>query len=110
MLTSCACQAVFEYETRRMGAVRMAYPPVVAGGASGNIIHYSRNDKTVPHGELVTMDAGGELHGYVSDITRSWPVSGKFTSAQLDVYEAVLSVHQSCLEGNIVPSRKNTTI
>jgi len=92
-------QALFEYETRRMGVTRMAYPPVVAGGASGNIIHYSRNDKPVRDGELLTMDAGGELYGYASDITRAWPVSGRFTSAQLDVYEAIREVHQQCLEG-----------
>jgi len=63
------------------GKTRMAYPPVVAGGASGNIIHYSRNDKPVRDGELLTMDAGGELYGYVSELTSrvdTWSFLGSY--------------------------------
>eukprot|EP00854_Cymbomonas_tetramitiformis_P000857 gene857-1349_t len=93
--------SIFEYDTRRGGAQRMAYPQVVAGGASANIIHYSRNDKAVLDGEMVLMDAGCEYYGYASDITRTWPVNGRFTSAQREVYEAVLDVHRQCLEASV---------
>ena len=49
-------------------------------------------------GELVLMDAGSEYHGYASDITRTWPVSGKFSDAQRELYELVLRVHKNCLK------------
>ena len=58
-------ECVFEQHTRRGGAARLAYPPVVGGGSNGCIVHYSRNDQLVPAGRLVSMDAGVELHGYV---------------------------------------------
>jgi Xaa-Pro aminopeptidase len=80
------------------GAQRMAYPPVVAGGPDACTVHYSRNDKAVAPGQLLLMDAGCELHGYASDVTRTWPVSGRFTGPQRDVYELVLEVHQACLQ------------
>jgi intermediate cleaving peptidase 55 len=71
-----------------------AYVPVVAGGARGNMIHYVRNDAKLTPGELVLVDAGGEYGNYITDITRTWPVSGKFTPAQRDLYEAVLTVQR----------------
>ena len=89
--------AAFEYECRKRGAQRMAYPPVVAGGADACTIHYLRNDKTLRDGDLLLMDAGCERHGYASDVTRTWPVSGKFSPEQRDVYEVVLSAYRDCL-------------
>lgn len=91
-------QSLFEYKCRWRGAQRNAYPPVVACGPDATTIHYARNDKVLQDGQLLLMDAGCELHGYSSDITRTWPVSGKFTSAQRDVYHAVLEVHRRCVE------------
>ena len=62
------------------------------------VVHYHHNDKSLKDGDLLLMDAGCELNGYVSDITRTWPVNGKWTSAQLDVYSAVLEAHAECLK------------
>ncbi|KAF3453083.1 hypothetical protein FNV43_RR03517 [Rhamnella rubrinervis] len=61
-----------EYECRMRGAQRMAFNPVVGGGPNGSVIHYSRNDQTLKDGDLVLMDVGCELHGYVSDLTRTY--------------------------------------
>ncbi|WAQ98104.1 XPP3-like protein [Mya arenaria] len=70
--------AKMDYECRVRGAEILAYPPVVAGA-----------------GELVLMDAGCEYHGYTSDITRTWPVSGKFTPAQRRLYLALLDIQEA---------------
>lgn len=71
-----------------------AYVPVVAGAARANMIHYVLNNQTLRDGELVLVDAGGEYGTYISDITRTWPVNGRFSPAQRDLYEAVLSVQR----------------
>ncbi|KEQ86913.1 hypothetical protein M438DRAFT_343333 [Aureobasidium pullulans EXF-150] len=72
-----------------------AYVPVVAGGKNGLSIHYTRNDQTLKEGELVLVDAGGEYGGYITDITRTWPVNGKFTDPQRELYEMILKVQRS---------------
>jgi Xaa-Pro aminopeptidase len=82
----------FEYAVRRAGAARLAYPTVAGGGPDACTIHYSRNDKAVQGGQLLLMDAGAEFHGYVSDVTRTWPVAGIFSAEQRALYEAVLRV------------------
>lgn len=84
--------ATVDYHNRMNGAEYLAYLPVVAGGERANIIHYINNSQIVKDGELVLMDAGCEYHSYSSDITRTWPVSGRFSSKQREVYEALLSV------------------
>ncbi|XP_052278320.1 xaa-Pro aminopeptidase 3-like isoform X2 [Dreissena polymorpha] len=89
--------AKMDYECRIRGAEFLAYPPVVAGGDRANVIHYTRNNCLINDGELVLMDAGCEYHGYTSDITRTWPVSGKFTKAQRLLYECVLEVQEALL-------------
>ncbi|XP_063245058.1 xaa-Pro aminopeptidase 3 isoform X2 [Bacillus rossius redtenbacheri] len=86
-----------DYECRARGAEYLAYPPVVAGGDRANIIHYISNNQVVRAGEMVLMDAGCEYHGYSSDITRTWPVSGRFSPAQRDLYEVVLAVQSDVL-------------
>ena len=75
----------------------MQYPPVEASGVDANTIHYGRNDKLLRAGELLLMDAGCELHGYASDVTRTWPISGTFTAAQAHIYDIVLDVHRYAL-------------
>jgi Xaa-Pro aminopeptidase len=96
--------ALFEYECRTRGAQRMAYPPVVASGSDATTIHYSRNDKQLVPGDLLLVDAGCEYYGYCSDVTRTWPVGGRFEGANRDVYEAVLETHaallRACVPGN----------
>lgn len=90
-------EALMEFECRMHGASRLAYPPVVAGGNRANTIHYIENNQRVVAGELVLVDAGCEYHGYSSDITRCWPVNGRFSRAQRDLYEALLEVQQTCI-------------
>eukprot|EP00878_Enallax_costatus_P017370 GHUV01018243.1.p1 GENE.GHUV01018243.1~~GHUV01018243.1.p1 ORF type:complete len:479 (+),score=103.96 GHUV01018243.1:841-2277(+) len=92
----------FEYQVKLAGASRLAYPVVAGGGPDACTIHYSRNDKQVGENQLLLMDAGCEYHGYASDVTRTWPVSGRYTLEQRQVYETVLSVRQKCLEA-VVP-------
>lgn len=81
----------------RQGCDRKAFEPVVAGGTNALGIHYVRNDDILVGGQLVLVDAGGEYGGYLADITRTWPISGSFTPAQRDLYEAVLAVQRSCI-------------
>ncbi|CAK9315044.1 unnamed protein product [Citrullus colocynthis] len=90
--------AKVEYECRMRGAQRMAYNPVVGGGCNGSVIHYSRNDQKVKDGDLVLMDIGCELHGYASDLTRTWPPCGKFSAAQEDLYELILLTNKECIK------------
>lgn len=90
--------AKVEYECRMRGAQRMAFNPVVGGGCNGSVIHYSRNDQKVRDGDFVLMDVGCELHGYVSDLTRTWPPCGKFSAAQEELYELILQTNKECIK------------
>jgi intermediate cleaving peptidase 55 len=74
-----------------------AYVPVVAGGINANTIHYVSNDMALKPNDLVLVDAGASYGGYVTDITRTWPVNGKFTPAQKDLYSLLLAVQRSCV-------------
>ncbi|CAG8220359.1 unnamed protein product [Penicillium salamii] len=86
-----------EYQFKANGCDTNAFVPVVAGGQNALAIHYTRNDDVLKDGDLVLVDGGGEWGTYISDITRTWPVNGKFTDPQRDLYNAVLKVHRSCL-------------
>ncbi|KAJ9092019.1 hypothetical protein QFC21_006999 [Naganishia friedmannii] len=90
--------AVFEYYCALEGSERPAYVPVVASGANSLVIHYTNNDCELQDGELVLIDAGCEYAHYASDITRTFPVSGKFTEPQKDLYQAVLNVQKECVK------------
>ncbi|KAE9554070.1 hypothetical protein FO519_002712 [Halicephalobus sp. NKZ332] len=87
-----------EYEYRRRETAGAAYPPVVAAGARANTIHYIDADQDINPGDCVLVDAGCDLDGYVSDISRNFPVSGRFTDVQRTLYEALEAVHGECLE------------
>ncbi|XP_057597217.1 xaa-Pro aminopeptidase 3 isoform X3 [Hippopotamus amphibius kiboko] len=89
--------AKFEFECRARGADILAYPPVVAGGNRSNTLHYVKNNQLIKDGEMVLLDGGCESSCYVSDITRTWPVNGRFTAPQAELYEAVLEVQRDCL-------------
>ncbi|KAI6046534.1 peptidase M24 [Pisolithus marmoratus] len=90
-----AVAAHFEYLCSLSGSQRLAYVPVVASGPNALIIHYTSNNQVVQDGELILMDAGCEYNGYASDITRTYPASGSFTSAQRDLYTAVLTAQKA---------------
>ncbi|KAI1002548.1 Intermediate cleaving peptidase 55 [Podosphaera aphanis] len=89
--------AFLDFEFKINGCDTTAYFPVVAGGRNALSIHYVRNDALLRDGQTVLVDAGGEYGGYITDITRSWPINGKFTDVQKDLYEAILSVQRNCV-------------
>jgi Xaa-Pro aminopeptidase len=97
--TEASPAAAHEAAVRRLGAQRLPYPSVVAGGARGAAIHYGRYDGLLTEGDTLLMDAGAELHGYVSDVTRTWPLSRRFGHRQRALYDAVRSVHAEALAG-----------
>ncbi|XP_060526406.1 xaa-Pro aminopeptidase 3 [Cylas formicarius] len=90
--------AKVDFECRMRGAEFLAYPPVVAGGSRATTIHYIDNNQVLSDDELVLMDAGCEYHGYASDVTRTWPVNGKFTAPQREIYEIVLDVQEQLIQ------------
>ncbi|KAI1132921.1 peptidase M24, structural domain-containing protein [Nemania abortiva] len=87
--------AFLEYSYQMSGLDGQAYIPVVAGGSRGLLIHYTLNNAPLESGEMVLVDAGGEYGTYITDITRTWPLSGKFSPAQRDLYTAVLKAQRS---------------
>ena len=91
-------EAELLYEFRRHGAQFPAYWPIVAGGANACILHYRENDKKLGSGDLLLIDAGCELDGYASDITRTFPVSGKFTAEQREIYDLVLASQHAAID------------
>lgn len=84
-------EAEFLHEFCRQGARQAAYTSIVAGGGNACTLHYVGNRARLNDGDLLLIDAGCELEGYASDITRTFPVNGKFSAAQKDVYEIVLA-------------------
>jgi len=91
-------EAELLHEFRRNGAQFPAYSPIVASGANACVLHYVSNDAALHAGDLVLIDAGCELDGYASDITRTYPVNGLFTPAQRDVYEIVLAAQRAAID------------
>lgn len=88
-------QAEVEAAFRRHGSPRNGYPSIVASGANACILHYTQNDRTLRRGDLLLLDAGAELDGYTTDVTRTFPVSGAFTEPQRAVYKIVLAAQQA---------------
>ncbi|MDD5299383.1 MAG: Xaa-Pro aminopeptidase [Gallionella sp.] len=90
-------EAELLHEFCRHGARHPAYTSIVAGGANACVLHYVGNDAMLKDGDLLLIDAGCELDGYASDITRSYPVNGRFSAAQKDVYEIVLAAQAAAI-------------
>ena len=90
-------EALVEYVFRRNGAAAPAYSSIVGAGANATILHYINNDAELKDGDLLLIDAGAEYEGYASDITRTFPVNGRFTEAQRDIYELVLDCQEQCI-------------
>ena len=92
-------QAELEYRFRLGGSAAPAYPSIVAGGPNGLVLHYQTNHSALADGDLLLIDAGAELGGYAADITRTFPVNGKFSAAQQALYEVVLAAQaDACAE------------
>ena len=87
-------EAEFVHEFRRHGA-ECSYPPIVAAGANACVLHYRVNDASLRDGELVLIDAGCEVSMYASDVTRTFPVNGKFSAPQRELYEVVLEANEA---------------
>ncbi|GAA6046470.1 hypothetical protein JCM3770_004938 [Rhodotorula araucariae] len=96
-LTEHHLTAHFAYHTSLRGASREAYVPVCGSGKHALTIHYLDNNRPLREGETVLIDAGCEWGGYASDVTRVFPVSGTFSTAQAHLYEAVLRVEKACI-------------
>lgn len=90
-------EAELLHEFCRHGARHPAYASIVASGANACVLHYVGNNAQLKNGDLLLIDAGCELDGYASDITRTFPVNGKFSGAQKDVYQIVLAAQAAAI-------------
>jgi Xaa-Pro aminopeptidase len=90
-------EAAIEYAFRRRGARGPAYTTIVGGGSNATVLHYVRNDQKLRADELVLVDAGCELEGYASDVTRTYPVGGRFSGPARALYEVVLAAQLAAL-------------
>lgn len=86
--------ALLKYIFQKEGAIGEAYESIVAAGNHANTLHYIKNDSALHEGDLLLIDAGSEVNVYASDITRTFPINGKFTKAQRDVYQVVLNAQK----------------
>jgi Xaa-Pro aminopeptidase len=91
-------EAVLRATFRAHGSQRVAYEPIVGSGCNATVLHYVKNQRQMLDGELLLVDAGCEFGYYAADITRTFPVNGRFTPAQLEVYEVVLAAQQAAIE------------
>ena len=97
-------EAEIMHEYYRSGSRFPAYSSIVASGPNACILHYGENNRRMQHGELLLIDAGCEIEGYASDITRTFPINGKFSGPQKAIYELVLAAHAAAL-AEAVPGR-----
>ncbi|HWB88012.1 MAG TPA: aminopeptidase P N-terminal domain-containing protein [Acidimicrobiia bacterium] len=101
-------QAALEYLWRLRGSRRNGYDSIVASGANACVLHYVENNSRIEDGDLILIDAAAEVDGYSSDITRTFPANGKFTSLQQAVYDIVLSAQKKSLEMSVPGSDLRT--
>jgi Xaa-Pro aminopeptidase len=88
--TEFEIEALVDYMFRKNGAIGPGYPTIVAGGSNATVLHYTRNDSVLRDGDLLLIDAGAEYEMYTADVTRTFPVSKRFSDPQREVYELVL--------------------
>ncbi len=91
-------EAHIQFEFAQRGARQPAYTSIVGGGDNACILHYTQNNQVLNAGELVLIDAGGELEGYAADITRTFPVNGRFSEDQAALYQIVLDAQMAAIE------------
>jgi Xaa-Pro aminopeptidase len=107
-------EAVIEYTFRRRGARGAAYTTIVGGGSNATVLHYVRNDQKLESGQLVLIDAGCELEGYASDVTRTFPIGGEFSGPGRALYEVVLEAQLASLEaahpGSTLPAVHDASV
>lgn len=90
-------QAVHECAIRRRGALRLAFPTVVASGNNATTLHYFKNDSEIKPGDLILVDSGAEYGNYAADITRTWPASGYFSQEQKSLYQIVYEAQEAVM-------------
>ncbi len=90
-------EALFRETFRRNGAERAAYAPIIGAGPNATVLHYRANNRRMEEGELLLIDAGCEYGYYAADITRTFPVNGKFSEPQRKIYEAVLAAQEEAI-------------
>lgn len=91
-------EAAAEFAFRALGAPRLGYPSICGGGANGCVLHYTTNRDALGPNDLMLMDAGAEVGFYTADVTRTWPVNGKFTPEQRAIYEIVLRAQNAGID------------
>ena len=96
-VTEREISALMQYEWGKRGCERPAYAPIVGSGFNSTVLHYSDDSGTMRPGDVVVIDAAGEYSMYASDITRTLPVSGKFTARQREIYDIVLGAQQAAM-------------
>ncbi len=96
-VTEREISALMQYEWGKRGCERPAYTPIVGSGFNSTVLHYSDDSGTMQSGEVVVIDAAGEYSMYASDITRTLPVSGKFSARQREIYDIVLGAQQAAM-------------
>jgi Xaa-Pro aminopeptidase len=90
-------EAALEYEFRRNGAERPGFPSIVGSGPFSTILHYDKSERRMQTGDVVVVDIGAEYGGYSADVTRTYPVSGKFSSRQREIYQIVLDAQKAAI-------------
>lgn len=90
-------EAELRYIFTQLGAREPAYPPIVGGGANSCILHYTENNHVLRDGDILLIDAGSEYKNYASDISRTFPVNGKFSRTQREVYDIVLKAQLAAI-------------
>lgn len=91
-------EAMIEAFFRKHGSAGPSYTSIIGGGGNATILHYIDNKDELKDGDLLLVDAGCEYKGYASDITRTFPVNGKFTEGQAEIYDVVLECQKSCVD------------
>lgn len=97
-VTEYELEAVVEFVFRRGGAERVGFPSIVGSGPNSTVLHYDRSRRRTQAGDLVVMDVGAEFGYYSADITRTFPVTGRFTPRQRELYDLVLGAQQAALD------------
>jgi Xaa-Pro aminopeptidase len=107
-------ESLMEAYMKDKGASGVAYNSIIGGGDNATILHYVENNMALKDGDLILIDAGAEVEGYASDITRTFPVNGKYSPAQREVYDVVLEVQKQCIDftvaGNEYHKRQDFSI
>jgi len=91
-------KAIFDYHQQKHGLLQPAYSGIHAGGVNSAILHYTENNQLITDGDLYLIDAGFEYEGYASDVTRTYPVNGRFTGDQAAIYQVVLDALNKTIE------------